>query len=281
MSRSAPHLHRRQRGRREEHADRAAAVRLARGLRRSGALGREGLVKNRDGRPDRLLALHRRPAGRARAGHHHRRRLPLLRHRAPQVHPRRHAGPRAVHAQHGHRRVDGRRRHPAGRRAQRRARCSPAGTRASRGCSASPTSSSRSTRWTWSTSTAAVFDDIVRRLRGRPAGADVHAIPISALHGDNVITRSERTPWFDGPTLLEFLETVEVDRDAPASRSAFPCSSCRGPTTTSAATPDRSLSGTIRPGDTITAWPSGRIDARQADRDLRRRSARWRSRRCR
>ena len=51
-------------------------------------------------------AAHRRPARRARAGHHDRRRLPLLRDPAAQVHHRRHARARAVHAQHGHRRVD-------------------------------------------------------------------------------------------------------------------------------------------------------------------------------
>ena len=94
-------------------------------------VGRGG-VEEPDRRADRLLALHRRPAGRARAGHHDRRRLPLFRDRAAQVHPRRHAGPRAVHAQHGDRRVDGRRRHPARRRAARRARRRRGGTRASR-----------------------------------------------------------------------------------------------------------------------------------------------------
>ena len=62
--------------------------------RRAAATGR------RRARP---RAAHRRPAGRARAGHHDRRRLPLLRDRAAQVHHRRHARPRAVHAQHGHR----------------------------------------------------------------------------------------------------------------------------------------------------------------------------------
>jgi hypothetical protein len=60
-------------------------------------------------RRHRLRAAGRRPGGRARAGHHHRRGLPLLQHRQAQVHRRRHAGPRAVHAQHGHRRLDGRR----------------------------------------------------------------------------------------------------------------------------------------------------------------------------
>ncbi len=42
---------------------------------------------------------------------------------------------------------------------------------------------------------------------------DVVCIPVSALRGDNVVERSERTPWYDGPTLLEYLETVEIDED--------------------------------------------------------------------
>ena len=67
-------------------------------------------------------AADRRPARRARAGHHDRRRVPLLRDAAAQVHHRRHAGPRAVHAQHGHRRVDRGPRHDPRRRAQGRAR---------------------------------------------------------------------------------------------------------------------------------------------------------------
>ena len=75
--------------------------------------------------------------GRARAGHHDRRRLSLLRDGAAQVHPGRHAGPRAVHAQHGDRRVDRRRRDPAGRRAPRRARAVAAPRADRAGCSAS------------------------------------------------------------------------------------------------------------------------------------------------
>ncbi len=70
----------------------------------------------------RPVAAHRRPARRARAGHHDRRRLPLLRDRAAPLHHRRHPGPRAVHAQHGHRRVDRRPRDRARRRAQGRPR---------------------------------------------------------------------------------------------------------------------------------------------------------------
>ena len=62
----------------------------------------------------------------------------------------------------------------------------------------------------------AVFDDIVDEFDQILPDANLHPIPMSALHGDNVITRSERTPWFDGLPLLEFLETVEVERDAPS-----------------------------------------------------------------
>ena len=62
-----------------------------------------------------------RPGRRARAGHHHRRGLPLLHHRQAQVHHRRHAGPRAVHAEHGHRRLDQRAGHHPDRRPARRA----------------------------------------------------------------------------------------------------------------------------------------------------------------
>ena len=75
---------------------------------------RRGYHAGRPGAPD------RRAARRARAGHHHRRRLPLLRHAAPQVHHRRHARPRSVHAQHGHRRVHRGPRDRAHRCAQRR-----------------------------------------------------------------------------------------------------------------------------------------------------------------
>lgn len=63
------------------------------------------------------------------------------------------------------------------------------------------------------------FDEIAGELEalGLP---DLRSIPISALQGDNVVERSERMPWYDGPPLLEYLETVEIafDRDLDARR---------------------------------------------------------------
>src|SRR5204862_72091 len=67
-----------------------------------------------------------------------------------------------------------------------------------------------------------VYDGIRDDFEEILAGARAHAIPCSALHGDNVITRSSRTPWFDGPSLLEYLETVQVTRDLTALPFRFP-----------------------------------------------------------
>ena len=102
----------------------------------------------------RFRAARRRALRRARAGHHDRRRLPLLRDRQAQVHRRRHAGARAIYPQHGHRRLDRRRRGAAGRCAQGRADPDPAAQLSSRNWSGSAASCWRSTRWTWSTTTA-------------------------------------------------------------------------------------------------------------------------------
>src|SRR5438270_3809351 len=58
-----------------------------------------------------------------------------------------------------------------------------------------------------------LFDGIVDDFEDLLRGANYHPIPLSALNGDNVITNSERTPWFDGKPLLNYLETVEVERN--------------------------------------------------------------------
>ncbi|NNE14244.1 MAG: GTP-binding protein, partial [Saprospiraceae bacterium] len=51
---------------------------------------------------------------------------------------------------------------------------------------------------------------------------DVHFIPISALVGDNVVHRSERTPWYDGPTLMYYLENVHIASDHNFIDARFP-----------------------------------------------------------
>jgi len=90
------------------------------------------------------------------------------------------------------------------------------------------------------------------------AGARAHAIPLSALHGDNVITRSDRTPWFDGPSLLQYLETVEVTRDLTSLPLRFPVQLVLRPDHEFRGYAGQLVSGRIHVGDRITAWPSGR-----------------------
>ena len=51
---------------------------------------------------------------------------------------------------------------------------------------------------------------------------DVRVIPMSALRGDNVVERGEGMPWYDGPTLLEHLETVEIAGDRDLAHRRFP-----------------------------------------------------------
>jgi sulfate adenylyltransferase large subunit len=90
------------------------------------------------------------------------------------------------------------------------------------------------------------------------AGARAHAIPLSALHGDNVITPSDRTPWFDGPSLLQYLETVEVTRDLTSLPLRFPVQLVLRPDHEFRGYAGQIVSGRIHVGDRITAWPSGR-----------------------
>ena len=65
------------------------------------------------------------------------------------------------------------------------------------------------------------FDEIARELEtiGLP---DLQVIPLSALHGDNVVEASEQMPWYDGPTLLEHLESVETTTDRDFEHRRFP-----------------------------------------------------------
>jgi len=90
------------------------------------------------------------------------------------------------------------------------------------------------------------------------SGARTHAIPVSALHGDNVITGSERTPWFDGPSLLEYLETVQVTRDLTSLPFRFPVQLVLRPNHEFRGYAGQIVSGAVRRGDTVTVWPSQR-----------------------
>jgi sulfate adenylyltransferase large subunit len=103
-----------------------------------------------------------------------------------------------------------------------------------------------------------VYESIRDGFAGLLDGATLHAIPLSALHGDNVVAPSSETPWFTGAPLLEYLETVSVDRAAADHPFRFPVQLVVRPSHDFRGYAGQIAAGTIRPGDPITVWPSGR-----------------------
>jgi sulfate adenylyltransferase large subunit len=103
-----------------------------------------------------------------------------------------------------------------------------------------------------------VFDGICDRFERLVPDAERHGVPISALHGDNVTGRSRRTPWFEGPSLLEHLETVRIARDVEAGPFRFPVQLVLRPRHDFRGYAGRIVSGCVRVGDRVTVWPSGR-----------------------
>ncbi|MFA7439601.1 MAG: sulfate adenylyltransferase subunit CysN [Sphingomonadaceae bacterium] len=85
------------------------------------------------------------------------------------------------------------------------------------------------------------------------------AIPISGYKGDNITTRSENTPWYQGPMLMEYLETVEVDQ-IPAQQKPFrmPVQWVNRPNLDFRGFSGQIATGVIRPGDAIRVLPSGK-----------------------
>jgi sulfate adenylyltransferase large subunit len=98
----------------------------------------------------------------------------------------------------------------------------------------------------------------VRGLAARLEIPDVVAIPISALHGDNVVERSARSPWYDGPALLEHLEEVDVTADRDTDRLRLPVQWVARPVDGHGRAYGGQLAaGTLRAGDEVIALPSG------------------------
>ena len=87
---------------------------------------------------------------------------------------------------------------------------------------------------------------------------DILYIPISALAGDNVVERSERTPWYDGPSLLEHLEGVSVAPDRKGKDFRFPVQTVIRPHQDFRGFAGQVVSGTVEPGDELMVLPSGR-----------------------
>jgi sulfate adenylyltransferase subunit 1 len=109
-----------------------------------------------------------------------------------------------------------------------------------------------------------VFDEIVKKyseFASRLEIADVKFIPISALHGDNVVDRSARMPWYQGSALLYTLETIYIGSDANHVDPRFPVQWVIRPNSDEhhdfRGLAGRVAGGVFKPGDEVVALPSG------------------------
>ncbi|GAB1268546.1 sulfate adenylyltransferase subunit CysN [Aurantivibrio infirmus] len=87
---------------------------------------------------------------------------------------------------------------------------------------------------------------------------DIRFVPLSALDGDNVVARSENTPWYQGETLMETLESVDISGDRNDSDFRFPVQYVNRPDLNFRGFCGTIASGIVKVGDTIRALPSGK-----------------------
>ena len=104
------------------------------------------------------------------------------------------------------------------------------------------------------------FEEICADYRSFAAGlelADPYFLPLSALLGDNVVDRGDHLGWFDGPPLMEHLETVDVDVGVDLDRLRLPVQLVVRPDLDFRGFAGTVASGILRPGDPVVALPSG------------------------
>ncbi len=88
--------------------------------------------------------------------------------------------------------------------------------------------------------------------------ATLQAIPLAAIFGENVLKRSDKTPWYDGPTLFDHLDTVNVRETSSRESFRLPIQWVNRPNLNYRGFCGRIAEGTVRPGDPVRILPSGR-----------------------
>ena len=105
-----------------------------------------------------------------------------------------------------------------------------------------------------------IFDAIVADYRAFAAGfgfASIQPIPVSGLDGDNVLHQSEQTPWYDGPSLMAYLDTVDVRDNRERHAFRMPVQWVNRPNLDFRGFCGRVAEGQVRPGDAVRVLPSG------------------------
>jgi bifunctional enzyme CysN/CysC len=113
----------------------------------------------------------------------------------------------------------------------------------------------------WSEEAYESISDEFTAFAAKLDAPDLTVVPISALYGDNIVTRSSRMPWYDGPALLHHLEHVHIASDRNLVDVRFPVQYVIRPQ--SSRFPDyrgyagQMASGVLKPGDEVMVLPSG------------------------
>lgn len=102
------------------------------------------------------------------------------------------------------------------------------------------------------------FAEVAQELVQHGGQLDIHYVPMSALDGDNVVSRSERTPWFSGYTLLEHLENVAISRELNAQPLRLPVQYVSRPNLDFRGFAGTVAAGSVKVGDELVALPSGK-----------------------
>jgi bifunctional enzyme CysN/CysC len=109
-----------------------------------------------------------------------------------------------------------------------------------------------------------IYTRICREYEIYSEKLDIHDtvfIPVSALIGDNVVEKSARMPWYEGSTLLHYLEHVHASSDRNLVDFRFPVQYVIRPHLNFRGYAGKIVSGTIRPGEEVTVLPSGKTSS--------------------
>lgn len=104
---------------------------------------------------------------------------------------------------------------------------------------------------------ARIREDYLNFAGQLPGDLDIRFVPLSALEGDNVASRSESMPWYSGPTLLEVLETVEIQRVVDNQPMRFPVQYVNRPNLDFRGYSGTLASGNVNVGQRVRVLPSG------------------------